>query len=92
MLKSKFRSERQHPNLALNLKTLASFYAAQGKVAEAVKTNEKALHIQETALPPQDPATIDTLQQLAALYEKQGRKEEAEKALARVKGEGEKKE
>jgi tetratricopeptide (TPR) repeat protein len=76
----------QHSNLALNLKTLASFYASQGRVAEAVKTNEKALHIQETVLPAQDPATIDTLQQLAALYEKQGRKDAAAQALARAQG------
>jgi len=61
-------------------------WGARVEVGEAVKTTEKALYIQETVLPAQDPATIDTLQQLAALYEKQGRKDAAAQALARAQG------
>ena len=35
----------QHPNLALNLQSLASFYVEQDKLDSAVALTERALHI-----------------------------------------------
>jgi len=75
----------QHLNLALNLKTLATFYVEQGRLAEAVSLQERALHIQEIALSPSDPAVAETLQHLAELYEKLGKHEMAEQTLARAR-------
>ena len=75
----------QHPNVALNLKTLATFYGEQGRLAEAVSLDEKALHMQENALSPNDPAVAETLQHLAELYEKLGNHEKADQALARAR-------
>jgi tetratricopeptide (TPR) repeat protein len=69
----------------LNLKALATFYVAQGRLAEAVSLDEKALHIQESALPPDDPGIAETLHHLAELYQKLGKHAEAEQALARVR-------
>jgi tetratricopeptide (TPR) repeat protein len=76
----------QHPNLALSLRSLASFYAMRGELTRALALNEKALHIQEIALPPDDPATKETLRNLAELYEKTGKHQQSQAALARAGG------
>ncbi|MCS6927398.1 MAG: tetratricopeptide repeat protein, partial [Candidatus Binatia bacterium] len=75
----------QHPNVAVQANTLATFYEECGQLDRALAFREKALSIQENALAPRDPAMIVTLQQLASLYEKVGKRTEAEQMLARMR-------
>ena len=71
-------------HVALNLRTQAVFYAEQGKHDEAVGLTQKALQIQEAALPKDSPATRETLEQLARLYEKIGKEDEAQQTRDRL--------
>ena len=74
-----------HPNVALNFRTQAMFYAEQGKNEEAVSLTERAVHIQEEALPADSPVIRETLEQLARLYEKTGKTDTAKQTRDRLK-------
>ena len=64
--------------MAVNLNDLARVYQAQGKYAEAESLYQRALVINEKALGPEHPHTVNNLNDLAVLYKYQGKYAEAE--------------
>jgi len=49
-----------------------------GRTGEAITLEENALKLKRQHLPPADPMTIESMENLAACYEKADRKPEAE--------------
>ena len=73
-------------DLAKTLNTLAAFYQEQANYAEAERLHQRVLTIREKALGPDHPEIAASLNNLAGVYRKEGRKEVPEKKPARSIG------
>ncbi len=65
--------------MALALNNLGLLYYSQGKYAEAEPLFKRALAIEEKALGPDHPDLATTLENMADLYKKTGRLDEAKR-------------
>ena len=73
-----------HPDVALSLGNLASFYDDQGRYAEAEPFYKRALAIREQVLGPHHPKTARILSNLAMHYVRKRNYKRAEPLLKRA--------
>jgi tetratricopeptide (TPR) repeat protein len=73
-----------HPDVAVDLNSLADEYRAVGRYQEAEQLYRRALAIAETTLGPHDPALVATINNLADLYRAQGKYSQAEPLYKRA--------
>ncbi len=71
--------------MAATLPTLAGVYQAQGNYAEAESLYQQALAIVKKTLGPDHPYVATVLENMADLYKKTGRLDEAKRLEARAK-------
>mgnify|MGYP003834328099 CR=1 FL=1 len=69
--------DRSNPAVAISLNNLAENYCNFGNYAKAEPLYQRALQINEQALGPDHPDTLVPLYELAVMYSKTHRKEEA---------------
>ena len=76
--------ERGHTHFAerLNPRLLVNLYRSEGRLKDAESLVQRVLEIQQRSLGERHRAVIQTLTQLAGLYEEEGKTEESKYALA----------
>jgi tetratricopeptide (TPR) repeat protein len=65
--------------VAVSLTNLASTYAVMGEFQRAEPLFLRALRIRQTTLRPNDPSVVQALENLADLYTRMGKADEAER-------------